>query len=72
MTKQAKRAKRAGVVMAALSLSLLWLVFTITASAVPCEYEDGSGQFICTWYAQSRGNGQGDSFVKVGTLYFYL
>ena len=38
-----------------------------------CEYEDGSGQALCYWDAQTSGNGVGTSVVagdcSVGTVY---
>lgn len=29
----------------------------------PCNEEDGSGQMICEWNAQTMGNGEGEGFV---------
>ena len=37
-----------------------------------CEFEDGYGQDLCYWDAETRGNGEGESFVKVGETYYYL
>jgi hypothetical protein len=36
-----------------------------------CEFEDGHGQDSCYWDADSFGNGEGRSFVKVGDTYHY-
>ena len=37
-----------------------------------CEFEDGYGQDLCYWDAETSGNGRGRSFVKVGETYYYL
>lgn len=37
----------------------------------PCEFEDGAGQDVCHWDAETRGNGEGKSFVKVGETFYY-
>lgn len=35
----------------------------------PCEYEDDTD---CFWNAATRGNGLGDSFMRVNGKHFYL
>lgn len=36
-----------------------------TTPALPaCEYEDGSGQALCYWDAQTSGNGEGTSLIS--------
>lgn len=64
------------VILGAL-LALAWLtpsqgnaepVITITPTATPslpaCAYEDGSGQALCYWDAQTMGNGEGTSLIS--------
>ena len=48
------------------------LFYLLLTFAPPCEYEDGSGQAVCTWNATDQGNGLGNSFVTIGSvIYLY-
>ena len=41
---------------------------TSTVDLPPCEYEDSDN---CFWDAQSRGNGEGTSFVVLDNIVYY-
>lgn len=42
---------------------------TVAHGAEPCVHEDGSGQAVCSWNAQTQGNGIGESHMVIeGTV----
>lgn len=53
------------LVIAALALAAI----VVPVATVPECAHEGSQQTVCVWDAQTRGNGEGQSFVKVGNVY---
>jgi hypothetical protein len=40
-------------------------LFSPFGHIAPCEYEDGSSQYMCVWDAKHQGNGRGHSALII-------